>query len=68
MCVTLRLIIFSVGDDVPVDSESLLLTDFMNLKIKSAQSFRNAHRDRMCVYVFIEMSARIRSRSMREVS
>jgi hypothetical protein len=45
----LRLIILSVGDDVPVDSETLLVTDFVNLKIKSAQSFRGAHRDRVCI-------------------
>jgi hypothetical protein len=37
-------------DDVPVDSETLLMTDFVNLKIKPAQSFKNAHRDRMCVH------------------
>jgi hypothetical protein len=54
----LRLIILSVGGDVPVDSEALLVTDFMNLKIKPAQSFRCAHRGRVCVRVFIEMSAR----------
>jgi hypothetical protein len=28
-----------VRDDVPVDSATFLVTDFMNLKIKSAQSF-----------------------------
>jgi hypothetical protein len=50
----LRLIILSVGDDVPVDSEMLLVTDFVNLKIKSVQSFRDDYRDRMCVHVFIE--------------
>jgi hypothetical protein len=42
-----------VGDDVPVDSETFLVTDFINLKIKSTQSFRGAHRDMMCVRVFI---------------
>jgi hypothetical protein len=31
---------FSVRDDVLVDSETFLMTDFMNLKIKSAQSFK----------------------------
>jgi hypothetical protein len=51
-----RLIILSVGDDVPVDSETLLVTDFMNLKIKSAQSFRGVHRGRVCVHVFIGMN------------
>jgi hypothetical protein len=40
-----------------VDSETLLLTDFMNLKIKPSQSFRGAHRDRVCVCVFIGVSA-----------
>jgi hypothetical protein len=52
----LRLIILSVGDDVPVDSESLLLTDFVNLKIKSAQSFKVAYKDRVCVRMFIEIN------------
>jgi hypothetical protein len=32
----LWLIILLVGDDIPVDSESLLVTDFVNLKIKLA--------------------------------
>jgi hypothetical protein len=32
--------------------------DFMNLKIKPTQSFRGAHRGRMCVRVFIGVSAR----------
>jgi hypothetical protein len=47
----------SVGDDVFVNSETLLVTDFVNLKIKLAQSFRGAHMDRLCVHVFIEVSA-----------
>jgi hypothetical protein len=54
----LRLIILLVGGDVPVDSETLLVTDFMNLKIKSAQYFRGAHRSRVCVRIFIGVSAR----------
>jgi hypothetical protein len=29
-----------MGGDVPVDSETLLVTDFMNLKIKSTQFFQ----------------------------
>jgi hypothetical protein len=40
----------------PVDGETFLMPDFMNLKIKSAQSFRNAHRDMMYVCIFIEVS------------
>jgi hypothetical protein len=47
-----------VGGDVPVDSEALLVTDFMNHKIKSTQSFGGAHRGRVCVRVFIGVSAR----------
>jgi hypothetical protein len=52
----LRLIIFLVGGDVSVDNETLLVTDFVNLKINLAQSFRNAHKDKMCVRVFIGIS------------
>jgi hypothetical protein len=29
----------------------LLMTDFVNLRIKSAQSFRCAHMNRVCVYI-----------------
>jgi hypothetical protein len=47
----LRLIILLVGGDVPVDSDTLLVTDFVNLKIKPAQSFRGAHRGRVCARV-----------------
>jgi hypothetical protein len=41
-----------VADDVPVDSEVFLLTDFINLKIKSAQPSRGDHRGEVyiCVY------------------
>jgi hypothetical protein len=42
--------------DNPVDSETLLVTDFVNLKIKPAQSFRSAYRGRVCVRVFIGVS------------
>jgi hypothetical protein len=53
----LRLIILSVGCDIPVDSDALLVTDFVNLKIKSVQSFRGAYGDTVCMRMFIEMSA-----------
>jgi hypothetical protein len=33
------------------------MTDFVNLKIKLTQSFGVAHRGRMCVRVFIDVSA-----------
>jgi hypothetical protein len=45
-----------VGVDVPVDSEKLLLIDFVNLKIKSIQSFRVAHKDKIYIYILIKMS------------
>jgi hypothetical protein len=52
----LQLLIFLVGDGVPVDSKTLLVTDFVNLKIKPAQSFRCTHKDRVCVRVCIGVS------------
>jgi hypothetical protein len=48
----LQLIIFSVEDDVPVNSKSFLVTDFMNLKIKLAQSFKSTHRDKICMFIY----------------
>jgi hypothetical protein len=49
----LWLIILLVGGDIFVDSETFLMTDFMNFKIKPVQSFRYAHKDIMYVHVFI---------------
>jgi hypothetical protein len=37
---------------ISIDSDTLLVTEFVNLKIKSDQSFRDAHRSRMCVYIY----------------
>jgi hypothetical protein len=48
-----------VKDGVSIDSESLFMTDFVNLKIKSAQSFGGVHKNRVCVYVFIGISVRM---------
>jgi hypothetical protein len=45
-----------VGDDVLIDGETFLLTDFVNLKIKPVQFFRGAYRCMVCVRVLIEMS------------
>jgi hypothetical protein len=44
-----------VGDDVIIDSEMLLMTDFVNLKIKLTQSFRYIHESRMCECVCVHM-------------
>jgi hypothetical protein len=40
-----------VRGDVPVNGETILVTDFVNLKIKTAQSFRYTHKNRMYVCV-----------------
>jgi hypothetical protein len=53
--VYLRLIIFLVVGDVTIDSD-VLLTNFVNLKIKSVQSFRVVHRNRVYVHIFIGVS------------
>jgi hypothetical protein len=45
-----------VGGDVSVDSEPLLMTDFMNFKIKSTQSFRIIHKSIIYIYVCIYKS------------
>jgi hypothetical protein len=57
----LWLIIISVGCDIPIDSKMFLVTDFVNLKIKLTQYFRDAYRDRMCIhmFMFIELSIHI---------
>jgi hypothetical protein len=54
----LRLIIFLMGDDVPVNNETLLLIEFVNLKIKSTQSFECVHKNRVCTRMFIGVSTR----------
>jgi hypothetical protein len=45
-----------VGADIIIDSNTLLVTDFMNLKIKPTQFFKGTHRDMMYMYIFIEVS------------
>jgi hypothetical protein len=55
----LRLITFLVRADISVNSKMLLVTDFINLKIKLSQSFKDAHRDRMYIRVFIGVSDHI---------
>jgi hypothetical protein len=45
--------------DIFINSERLLMTDFINLKIKLVQSFRDNHKDVMRVYIFIGVSAHI---------
>jgi hypothetical protein len=49
----LWLIILSVGCDISIYNESLLVTDFMNLKIKPARSFKDAYRSMVYVRMFI---------------
>jgi hypothetical protein len=59
MCYIFLLIILSVGGVVPINSETFLMTNLINLKIKPAQSFKFTHRNRIYVYVFIRVSAHI---------
>jgi hypothetical protein len=59
VCYIFLLIILSVGGVVPIDSETFLMTNLINLKIKPAQSFKFTHRNRIYVYVFIRVSAHI---------
>jgi hypothetical protein len=49
----LRLIIFLMGGNIFVDSDVLLVTDFMNIKIKLVQSFRGTHRGSVCVIIVV---------------
>jgi hypothetical protein len=44
-----------VGYDVLIDNDAFLVTDFMNFKIKPTQSFEDAHMNRVCMGVFIEI-------------
>jgi hypothetical protein len=48
-----------VGGDVPIDSETFLMTDFVNLKIKLTQSFGCAHENKVCVHIFREVNTRM---------
>jgi hypothetical protein len=50
---------FSVRCDVFIDSETLLMTDFVNLKIKLTQSFKSTYRNRVCMYIFIGINTYI---------
>jgi hypothetical protein len=46
-----------VGGDVPVNSNTILMIDFMNLKIKLTQSFGDAHKGKIYIHIFIRMNA-----------
>jgi hypothetical protein len=45
------------GNRHPIDNETLLMTDFVNLKIKTARSFKDTHIYRIYIRVFIEIDA-----------
>jgi hypothetical protein len=49
----LQLIILLVGYDVSINNDGLLVTDFINLKIKLTQSFRYVYKSMMYVCMFI---------------
>jgi hypothetical protein len=48
--------ILSVGGDVPVNNDALLVINFVNLKIKLTQSFKGANRSSIYILMFIEVS------------
>jgi hypothetical protein len=48
--------IFLVGSDVPIDSEVLVVTLSISRPDSPVQSFRGAHRGRMYVRAFIGLS------------
>jgi hypothetical protein len=56
MCVIFTINYFLVGGDVSVNSEVFLVTGFINLNIKSIQSFRDAHKNMMHMCIFIRVS------------
>jgi hypothetical protein len=47
---------FLVGGDVLINNDTFLVNNFVNLKIKSAQSFKDTNRDMMYVRMFIMVS------------
>jgi hypothetical protein len=57
MCVVFTTNYFLVGDDIFINSETLLVTDFVNFKIKLTQSFEGIRRGRICICIFIGVSA-----------
>jgi hypothetical protein len=54
----LRLIILSVEGNVPHQQRNALNNQLHNIKIKPTQSFINAHRDRVCMRIFIGINTR----------
>jgi hypothetical protein len=46
-----------VRDNVFINNETFLMTDFRNLKIKPVQSFESIHMDILCMRMFIRVSA-----------
>jgi hypothetical protein len=46
-----------VGGDVHINNKTFFVTDFVNLKIKSTQSFKDTYINRLYVYMFMVISA-----------
>jgi hypothetical protein len=51
-------VIFLVVGDVPVDSETSVMTSSISRFADPTQFFGGAHRDRVCVHAFIAVSVR----------
>jgi hypothetical protein len=45
-----------VKDDVFVDNDVFLVTDFINFKTKVAQFFKDVYKDRVYIHIFIKVS------------
>jgi hypothetical protein len=43
----------------PINNEMILMTDFINLKIKSTQFFKDAHKDIIYMCIFIKINTHI---------
>jgi hypothetical protein len=50
--VTFMLNYFSVRDDVFVDSKTFLMINFIDLKIKSTQSFKCTYKYNIYIYIY----------------
>jgi hypothetical protein len=48
-----------VVDDVFVDSETFLVTHFINFQIKPTQSFKNIYKEKIYIHMFIKVYTHI---------
>jgi hypothetical protein len=51
ICVIFKSNYFLVVCEVLIDSDTFLVTDFVNLRIKSTQYFKNDHKNSVCILI-----------------